>query len=67
VGLGGGYVLAFNVGGGVPPSWQGASGYWIAATAGLALSSLGLIGLLAWVLRQKQATLKPAAPGPAGG
>jgi len=64
VGLGGGYVLAFNLGGGVPLAWQGARGYWIASTAGLTLSAVGPVGLLAWVLKQRGAAavrLKPAA------
>lgn len=69
VGLGGGWLLAFDVGGMVPPSWQGARGFWIAATLGLVLSAFGLVGLLAWVLRQKagagdfRSSVQPA-PGP---
>ena len=63
VGQGGGYVLAFNVGGHVPTAWQGARGYWIASTAGLTLAALALAALLAWVLaRQRQpaaAAVKP--------
>ena len=64
VGLGGGYVLAFNLGGGVPLAWQGARGYLIASTGGLTLSAVGPVGLLAWVLKQRGAAavrLKPAA------
>jgi multidrug resistance protein, MATE family len=65
VGLGGGYVLAFNMGGEVPTAWQGARGYWIASTTGLTLSALGLVALLAWVLHQqgKRTTglVRPAA------
>ena len=60
VGLGGGYVLAFNVGGAVPPSLHGARGFWIACTAGLAAAALGLTLFLFWVLRQRRAT-PPAA------
>ena len=64
VGLGGGNLLAFNMGGAVPLAWQGARGFWIASTAGLALSAAGLVGLLAWVLRQRAAeSVKPAAAG----
>jgi multidrug resistance protein, MATE family len=59
VGMGGGYVLAFNVGGGVPPALRGAPGFWIASTAGLALAASGLTLLLAWVLRRQRA-LEPA-------
>jgi len=60
VGLGGGYVLAFNVGAAVPPSLHGARGFWIACTAGLAAAALGLTLFLFWVLRQRRAT-PPAA------
>ena len=54
VGLGGGYALAFH-----PPSfwsadWQGARGFWIAATLGLSLAAMALSALLVWVmLRQR--------------
>ncbi|MDP3223657.1 MAG: MATE family efflux transporter [Rubrivivax sp.] len=53
VGQGGGYWLAFNVGGDVPVSLQGATGYWIASTAGLVLAALALTAFLAWVLKHK--------------
>ena len=53
VGLGGGYVLAFNVLGNTPTWLQGAPGYWAAGSAGLALAALALAGLLAWVLRAR--------------
>jgi MATE family multidrug resistance protein len=69
LGLGGGYVLAFNVGGGVPPALQGAPGYWAAATAGLVLAGLALGGFLRWVLLQQPRGRAPAvaaAVSPAG-
>ncbi len=51
----------------VPLAWQGARGYWIASTAGLTLSALGLVALLAWVLRQHRSqadkSVRPAAAG----
>src|SRR5574343_663861 len=50
VGLGGGYALAFNVGGAMPVALQGAPGFWAAATAALVLASVGLTGFKAWVL-----------------
>jgi MATE family multidrug resistance protein len=53
VGLGGGWLLAFDVGGLVPAAWRGAGGFWIAATLGLVLSAIGLVVLLAWVMSQK--------------
>ena len=52
VGLGGGYLLAFDVSGRVPPAWRGAIGFWIASTAGLTLAGLALLAFLAWVLRR---------------
>ena len=69
VGLGGGYALAFNAGGGVPLALQGARGFWIASTTGLTVAATALAGLLAWVLAQQRAAgaVKPpalaAAPG----
>jgi MATE family multidrug resistance protein len=53
VGLGGGFVLAFNVGGWVPAMLQGAPGFWWAATAGLMLTAVSLSAFLAWVMRQQ--------------
>ena len=54
LGLGGGYVLAFNLPGWVPASLQGARGFWMASTAGLAAAAIGLVLLLVWVLRRQQ-------------
>lgn len=51
VGLGGGYVLAFDLPGTVPAALQGAPGFWFAATAGLVVAGLALALLLARVLR----------------
>jgi MATE family multidrug resistance protein len=72
VGLGGGYALAFNLGGAVPVAWHGARGYWIASTAGLTVAAVALAGLLAWVLAQKRrqraapaGPLTPTAAAPA--
>ena len=59
VGLGGGYVLAFNVSGVSPLALRGAPGYWAAATAGLVLAGLGLCGFLAWMLRRRNQTVGP--------
>lgn len=61
VGLGGGWLLAFNVSGTVPPALQGAPGYWVASTSGLVLAALALAGLLAWVLKQKSRDAREAA------
>ena len=51
VGLGGGYLLAFDVLGDTPLWLQGAPGYLVAGSVGLALAALALLGLLAGVLR----------------
>jgi multidrug resistance protein, MATE family len=53
VGLGGGYVLAFDLTGYTPPALLGARGFWTASTAGLVLAALGLGGLLALVLQRQ--------------
>lgn len=54
VGLGGGYVLAFDLLGNTPPAMLGALGFWTAATVGLLLASSGLTLFLAWVTRQSR-------------
>lgn len=54
IGLGGGYLLAFDPLGIAPPALQGARGFWIAATAGLAVAGVALTSFLAWVLRQQR-------------
>lgn len=53
VGLGGGYVVAFNLTGLTPASLLGAPGFWSACVTGLVLSGVGLCGFMAWVLRHK--------------
>lgn len=48
VGLGGGWILVFTDVAHHTPSWmQGASGYWVASTAGLICAGVGLTTLLA--------------------
>jgi MATE family multidrug resistance protein len=54
VGLGGGYVVAFNTSGLTPAPLIGAQGFWAASTAGLTIAGVGLASFLAWVLRQRQ-------------
>ncbi len=52
IGLGGGYVMAFDLGG-VSPSWMlGARGFWSMSTIGLATAALGLAGFLSLKLRR---------------
>ncbi len=53
VGLGGGYLLAFNVGGQVPQAFHGARGFWAASTVALSLAAVGLALLMAWTFRQR--------------
>jgi MATE family multidrug resistance protein len=53
VGLGGGYVLAFDITGLTPPALLGARGFWTASTLGLVLAALGLAGLLSLVLKRQ--------------
>ncbi|VVE87370.1 MATE family efflux transporter [Pandoraea bronchicola] len=53
VGLGGGYVLGFDVGG-LTPAWlYGAAGFWFANTASIAIAAVGLLLYLRWVVRVK--------------
>ena len=60
VGLGGGWLLAFDTSGRVPAAWRGAPGYWVAATAGLVLAAVALTAFMAWVLRASRPPLSPA-------
>jgi MATE family multidrug resistance protein len=61
LGLGGGYLLAFDVLGLTPAAWQGARGFWIASTAGLLSAGLVLTGFLLWMQRQRTRELPSAA------
>ena len=66
VGLGGGYLLAFDVLGVTPVALQGAPGFWAASTAGLVLTALAMCGFLAWVQRRERgsaASVTPIKPG----
>jgi len=53
IGLGGGYVVAFNTLGTTPVALQGAVGFWSACTAGLVSAAVGLSAFLIWLWRQK--------------
>lgn len=52
VGLGGGYVLGFNTLGITPPSLQGAAGFWMGNTTGLAIAATCFAFLLWRVARR---------------
>ena len=55
VGLAGGCVLAFDIGGFTPQPLLGAPGFRAAATLGLVLSGLGQGAFLAWLYRRQGA------------
>ncbi len=59
VGLAGGYVVAFDLGGWTPAALRGAPGFWSAATAGLVVAGSGMCLFLRWVLRQQRAAAQP--------
>ncbi|HZF79943.1 MAG TPA: MATE family efflux transporter [Rubrivivax sp.] len=63
VGLGGGYLLAFNVSGTVPAALQGARGYWMASTLGLVLAGTALSGFMFFVFAQLRRE-QPRQPAP---
>jgi MATE family multidrug resistance protein len=69
VGLGGGYLLAFREAStsSFLPWAVGASGFWVMSTAALWLAAVLLLGLMAWVIRQKQADGSKPLPGAAPG
>jgi MATE family multidrug resistance protein len=62
LGLGGGYLLAFDASGLVPAVWRGALGYWAAAAAGLAVAAGALVWLMWHVLRRPRAARPAAQP-----
>jgi MATE family multidrug resistance protein len=53
VGIGGGYLIAFDVLGLTPPPLRGAVGFWTASTSGLTLAALALVGFLAWMTKHR--------------
>jgi MATE family multidrug resistance protein len=55
VGLAGGYVVAFDVGGWSPAALRGAQGFWSAATAGLVVAGSGMCLFLLGKLRRQRA------------
>jgi MATE family multidrug resistance protein len=57
LGLGGGYMLAFNVWGVTPVPWRSATGFWIASTAGLWSAGVVLTAFLLWMQQQRTRSL----------
>ncbi len=53
IGIGGGYSLAFDIGGWAPASLQGASGFWSAATAGLFVAAAAMTLFLRRLMRRQ--------------
>jgi multidrug resistance protein, MATE family len=53
IGLGGGYLLGFNVPGFIPQSLHGGIGYWTASTTGLATAGIALVLYLRWYMKQR--------------
>jgi MATE family multidrug resistance protein len=65
IGLGGGYIAAFDVFG-ISPAWMhGARGFWAMATVGLAIAGLGMSALLVAKLRSDTRKWTPAQLAPA--
>ncbi|MBV9890287.1 MAG: MATE family efflux transporter, partial [Rhizobacter sp.] len=59
IGLGGGYVMAFDLAG-ISPAWmQGARGFWAMATIGLAAAAAGMCALLVARLRTDRRATAP--------
>jgi MATE family, multidrug efflux pump len=60
LGLGGGYVLAFDTWGVTPAPWRGPVGFWIASTGGLLSAGVALTAFLLWMQRQRMRELDAA-------
>jgi len=60
LGLGGGYVLAFDSWGVTPALWRGPVGFWIASTGGLLSAGVALTAFLLWMQRQRMRELGAA-------
>jgi MATE family multidrug resistance protein len=65
IGLGGGYVAAFDLVGVSPPWMSGVRGFWSMATFGLAVAGSGMAGFLAWKLRRDRRAAHPLFSAPA--
>ena len=64
VGLGGGYLAAFDPAG-ISPTWMhSARGFWSMATIGLTVAAISLSTLLAWTFRREASKAAPTGPAP---
>ena len=64
IGLGGGYVAAFDLAG-ISPAWMlGARGFWSMASVGLATAGIAMSAYLAVRLRREASPSAPAGPAP---
>jgi MATE family multidrug resistance protein len=54
VGLGGGYAVAFNLTGSVPPALRGAPGFWVASTIGLVIAGVALSAVMLRRMQREQ-------------
>jgi len=61
IGLAGGYVLAFDVGGWSPARLQGAQGFWAAASFGLLATAVAFVLLLVHTFRGEVRAVRSAA------
>jgi MATE family multidrug resistance protein len=59
VGLGGGYILGFNLTGSIPLSMQGASGFWLANSISLGLAAILLLYLFRRTAERFELTRPP--------
>ena len=57
VGLGGGYLIGFNIIGNTPPVLRGATGFWFGNSTSIAIVAIGLM----WYLRRIQRRIRSAA------
>ncbi len=62
VGLGGGYLVAFETGDAAPAWMHGARGFWSMSTLGIAIAALGLTALLAHKLQRDSRQAAPPRP-----
>ena len=63
VGIGGGYLLAFDATGYTPDALRGTPGYWAAFTLGISIAAALLCVLLAWVLVVRRREERAARSG----